>query len=254
MGMIRETRPRLTVVGKRETILDGQAVPYIIKHSPKAKYVRLEVRPQTGLTVVIPKSYKLTQLPSLLREKRQWILAKLAKYGQLKLLSTEKEVKSGDTIPYLGQDLQVVKQQNHGEADNIRLERKRLVVSLKSANARLNLVLEGWYRRQAENLIRKRANELCARLGVTYGRLSIRGAKTRWGSCSQKGNLNFNWKLMMAPEPVINYVIIHEIAHLKEMNHTEKFWKLVSEHCPQWRKHKRWLKDHEAELSAKLSS
>jgi predicted metal-dependent hydrolase len=59
---------------------------------------------------------------------------------------------------------------------------------------------------------------------------------------------------MMAPESVINYVIIHEIAHLKEMNHTEKFWKLVSEHCPQWRKHKRWLKDHEAELSAKLSS
>jgi len=254
MGMVREARPRLTTVGKRETILDGQAISYIIKHSHKAKYVRLEVRPQTGLTVVIPKSCRLTQLPNLLRAKRQWILGKLAKYGQVKLLSAEKEVKSGDTIPYLGRDLEVIEQQDHRKADSIKLEQKRLVVILKSANSRLNLVLEWWYRRQAEKLIREKADELRARLGVTYGRLSIRGAKTRWGSCSQKGNLSFNWKLMMAPEPVIGYVIIHELAHLKEMNHTKRFWKLVAEHCPRWRKHKRWLKDHEAELAAKLSS
>ncbi len=252
--MIQENRPPLTTVVRHETILDGQAISYIIKHSPRAKYVRLEVRPQTGLTIIIPKSYKVTQLPNLLRKKRYWILSKLAKCAQLKLLSIEKEAESGDTIPYLGRDLQVIKQQNHGEADNVRLERKRLVVSLKSVKTRLNLVLEWWYRRQAERLIREKANELCARLGVTYGRLSIRGAKTRWGSCSQKGNLNFNWKLMMVPEPVINYVIIHELAHLKEMNHTEKFWKLVAEYCPHWRKHKRWLKEHEAELAAKLTS
>jgi len=252
MGMIREIRSQWTTVRKREAILDGQAISYIVKHSPKAKCVRLEVRPQTGLTVVIPKSYRMTQLPDLLKKKRQWILAKLAKCGQPKLLSTEKEVKSGDIIPYLGRNLQVIEQQNHGETDNVSLERGRLVISPKSANTRLNLVLEWWYRRQAENLIRKRADELCARLGVTYGRLSIRGAKTRWGSCSQKGNLSFNWKLVMTPEPVINYVIIHELAHLKEMNHTEKFWKLVAEHCPRWHKHKRWLKEHEAELAVKL--
>ncbi len=186
--------------------------------------------------------------------KKLWILAKLAEYGQLKLFSTEKEVKSGDTIPYLGRDLQVIEQRNHGEADSVRLERKRVVVNLKSPTSRVNLVLEWWYRQQAEKLIKKRANELRGRLGVTYGRLSMRRAKTRWGSCSQKGNLNSNWKLVMAPEPVINYVIIHELAHLKEMNHTGKFWKLVAEHCPRWRKHKRWLKEHEGELAAKLSS
>ena len=252
MGMAREIRPRLITAGEHETTLDGHAISYTIKRSPRAKYVRLEVRPQTGLTIVIPKSYRLTQLPSLLNEKRQWILVKLAKYGHLRLLSAGKEVDSGDTIPYLGRDLHVVRRKNDGEADSIRVEGNRLVVSLKSTNARLNLVLEEWYRREAEKLIRKRTNELCARLGVTYGRLSIRGAKTRWGSCSQKGNLNFNWKLLMVPELVIDYVIIHELAHLKEMNHTKKFWNLVAQHCPQWRKHRRWLKDHEAELSAKL--
>jgi hypothetical protein len=252
-GMVQAARHQLNLIGTRQITFEGQTVSYTVKRSFRAKYVRLEVREETGLTVVIPKSYKMAQLPDLLRERRQWILGKLATYGQVKLVSAQKEVKSGDTIPYLGRDLELVKQQDHREADSVKLEQKRLVVTLKSANSRLNLVLEWWYRRQAEKLIRKRANELCARLGVTYGQLSIRGAKTRWGSCSQKGNLNFNWKLMMAPEPVIGYVIIHELAHLKEMNHTKKFWKLVTKHCPRWRKHRRWLKDHEAELNAKLS-
>ena len=108
------------------------------------------------------------------------------------------------------------------------------------------------WKEKCEKLIKKRADELCSLLGVTYGRLSIRRAKTRWGSCSRKGNLNFNWKLMMAPEPVIDYVIIHELAHLKEMNHSKNFWKVVAEHCPQWRKRKKWLRDHETELASTL--
>lgn len=163
---------------------------------------------------------------------------------------TGKLGRGADTIPYLGRDLKVVKQP-HSQVNSVKLEPKRLVVSLKSANG-LNPVLEWWYRQQAEKLIRKRADELSARLGLTYGRLTIRGAKTRWGSCSQKGNLNFNWRLMMVPRPVIDYVIIHELAHLKEMNHREKFWKLVAEYCPRWHRHRRWLKTHEPELTAKL--
>ncbi len=252
MSMVREARPQLIIVGKREAILDGQTISYIIKRSPRAKYARLEVRPQAGLAVVIPRSYRLTQIPILLNEKRRWILAKLAKCDHLRLLPSETEIESGDTIPYLGRDLRVVKRKNEEEADSIRVEENRLVVSLKSTKTRLNLVLEEWYRREAEKLIRKRGNDLCPRLGVTYSRLSVRGAKTRWGSCSQKGNLNFNWKLLMVPEPVIDYVIIHELAHLKEMNHAKQFWDLVAQHCPQWRKHRKWLKDHETELSIKL--
>lgn len=250
--MFRKTQSRLTTVGTREVILEGQAVSCIIKRSPRARYVRLEVRPETGLTVVVPRSYKPIQLPDLLQKKRKWILRNLKKYGQLEKSSAEKEAKSADTIPYLGRELPVKNEKNNDEADNVRLECGRLVVSLNSAGTSLNLVLERWFRQQADKLIRERANELCTRLGVTYGRITIRGAKTRWGSCSQKRNLNFNWKLMMTPEPVINYVIIHELAHLREMNHTQKFWKLVAEHCPRWRSHRQWLTDHGAELLAKL--
>ncbi len=164
-----------------------------------------------------------------------------------------KKPKSGSFIPYFGRRLKVVTRHNSGTAISVRLEKNRLLVDLDSRNGRLNLVLEWWYRQQAEKLIRKRVDELCPRVGVTYGRLTVRGAKTRWGSCSQKGNINFNWKLMMVPEPVIDYVIIHELAHLKEMNHSKNFWELVAEHCPQWRKHRKWLKEHDGELTSKLS-
>ena len=251
--MVHTTHPQLTMVGKRKITVSGQTISYIIKRSARAKHVRLEVRQETGLTVVIPKSYKIGQIPDLLEAKRSWILDKLAKYGEVQSLCANKEVKSGDAIPYLGRDLEVVKRQNRRNADSVKLEQNRLVVSLRSATSRLNSVLEQWYRVQAAKLIKERADKLSTRLGLTYNRVIIRGQKTRWGSCSHKGNLSFNWKLIMALEPVIDYVIIHELAHLKEMNHTKRFWELVAEHCPRWREHKKWLKDHETELAAKLS-
>jgi len=241
------------MVGKRKITINGQTISYIIKRSARTKHVRLEMRPETGLTVVIPKSYKIGQLPDLLEAKGRWILDKLAKCGEVQPLYADKAVKSGDVIPYLGRDLEVVKRQDHRIADSVKLEQNRLVVSLRSATSRLNLVLEQWYRMQAAKLIKERADKLSARLGLTYNRVIIRGQKTRWGSCSHKGNISINWKLIMAPEPVIDYIIIHELAHLKEMNHTKRFWELVAEHCPRWPEHKKWLKDHEPELAAKLS-
>ncbi len=251
--MAQLPRHKPALLGTYKTILDDKTVPYAVKHSSRAKHVRLEVRATTGLTVVIPSSYNIDGLPALLEKRRRWILGKLSEYGGIRPLSAEKELRSGDSIPYLGRHLKVVERHNPDTAVSVRLEKNRLLVNLNHQNGRLNLVLEWWYRQQAERLIKQKADELCPRLGVTYGRLTVRGAKTRWGSCSRKANLNFNWKLMMAPETVIDYVIIHELAHLKEMNHSKDFWKLVAEHCPQWHKHRKWLKDHEAELAFKLS-
>lgn len=83
-----------------------------------------------------------------------------------------------------------------------------------------------------------------ARMGLTYGRVSIRDQRTRWGSCSSKGNLNFNWRLVFAPQSVLDYVVIHELAHLREMNHSRRFWAKVAEFSPQHREHRRWLFDN----------
>ena len=248
--MIQLPHRKPVLLGTDKAILNGLTVPYAVKRSFRAKHARLEVRAATGLTVVIPGSYNINDISALLRKKERWILDKLAKYVKGHPITEEKEPKSGNFIPYLGRHLKVVTLHNTGTAVSVRLEKNRLLVNLNRQNGRLNLVLEWWYRQQAEELIKKRVDDLCPRLGVTYVRLTVRAARTRWGSCSQKGIINFNWKLMMAPEPVIDYVIIHELAHLKEMNHSKNFWKLVAEHCPKWRNHRKWLKAHEAELAA----
>jgi len=247
--MIREGCSELTVLGKREAIIDGKTISYIIKRSPKAKYVRLEVRPETGLTVVIPKSYKYDQIPGLLKEKERWISGKLAEYAHVQRAGGDKTLKSGDTIPYLGRDLKVVMRPSNGNVENVNLERNRLVVELREGSDRLDLLLEQWYRTRAAQLIEEKVNMISTRMGLVYGRCSIRGQKTRWGSCSRKGNLSFNWKLIMAPDPVIDYVVIHELVHLIEMNHSKRFWQIVGQHCPKWRNHRKWLKDHTAELT-----
>jgi predicted metal-dependent hydrolase len=246
------THRKPAISGTYKTTLNGQIVSYNVKRSSRVKYARLEVRVGAGLTVVIPDSYNTNDISDLLRKKGSWILDKLAKYVTGHPTTNRKEPENGDFIPYLGRRLKVVTRYNPDVAAGVKLEKNRLLVNLVSRKNKLNLVLEWWYRQQAEKVVKKRADELCPELVVTYNRLTIRGAKTRWGSCSQKGNLNFNWKLMMVPEPVLDYVIIHELAHMKELNHSKNFWKLVAEHCPQWRKHRKWLKAHEAEFSAVL--
>ena len=98
----------------------------------------------------------------------------------------------------------------------------------------------------------KRVRHYAPLVGVRYGRITIRNQRTRWGSCSSKGNLNFNVLLMLCPEEVRDYVVIHELCHRKEMNHSPKFWAEVEKLCPDYKQHRKWLKDHGSELMARL--
>lgn len=101
---------------------------------------------------------------------------------------------------------------------------------------------------QASSYIPERVSFYAVRMGVTYGRITIRNQKTRWGSCSSKGNLNFNCLLMLAPPDVIDYVVVHELCHRKEMNHSARFWTEVGQILPDYKKQRKWLRDHGQEL------
>ncbi len=241
----------MVTVTEGSITLNGKTIPYIVKRSTRARHVRFEIRCGTGLTVFIPRFYSIGRLRDLFKEKQAWILRNFTTYSKRQRLSVEKEIKSGDFIPYLGRELRVLTTENCGKTDQVTLEWDRVIVST-SSKKKLNVVLEQWYRIQAAKLTKERLDKWSARLHVSYNRVTIRGQKTRWGSCSRKGNLSFNWKLLMAPEPVVDYVIIHELTHLKEMNHSKRFWQLVAERCPRWREHKKWLRKHEAQLAVGL--
>lgn len=105
---------------------------------------------------------------------------------------------------------------------------------------------------RAAEVLPQRVRFFGEKMGVTYGRITIRGQHTRWGSCSAKGNLNFNYLLMLCPEDVRDYVVVHELCHRKEMNHSVRFWAAVEQVCPRFRSHRKWLKDNGGSLISRL--
>ena len=105
-------------------------------------------------------------------------------------------------------------------------------------------------RRAARELVTMVAEEEAEALGVSFARIEVRGQRTRWGSCSARGTLSFNWRLVLAPFEVLDYVVVHELCHLREPNHSPRFWRLVAERRPGWRAQRDWLRAHGAELLA----
>lgn len=104
-------------------------------------------------------------------------------------------------------------------------------------------LIEKWYRKQAAVILTEKAEEFSKLLNVSFEDVRIKDQKSRWGSCSMKGNLNFNFRILMAPEMVCDYVIKHELCHLVHMNHSESFWQLLESICPEYQKGKKWLKN-----------
>lgn len=129
------------------------------------------------------------------------------------------------------------------EAESVRGEEGKAAFPLPGTSAE-----EAVYRAQASEVFARKAAYYAARMGVTYNKITIRDQKTRWGSCSGKGNLNFNWRLVLAPVPVLDYVVVHELAHRREMNHSSRFWDVVGEIMPDYQIHRRWLRDHGGSL------
>jgi predicted metal-dependent hydrolase len=119
------------------------------------------------------------------------------------------------------------------------------VLVVKVPDARTETVrdaLQRWYRRRAREEVAPRLDAATARAGTSYSRLTVRGQRTRWASCSDGGSMSFNWRLLLAPAEVLDYVVEHEVAHLEVMGHSRRFWSLVERRCPDYREHERWLR------------
>ncbi len=144
--------------------------------------------------------------------------------------------------PFLGQWLPILLEPGSGRA-----QRKGQAIVLSSDDPRG--ALEAFYRRAARAEVATRLQAACERAGTNYSRLSIRGQKTRWASCSAGGAMSFNWKLMMAPAPVLDYVVEHEVCHLEIRDHSPRFWALVQERCPDYRTQSDWLRRYGPLLS-----
>jgi len=123
-----------------------------------------------------------------------------------------------------------------------------LLIRSPKDSAKPRELLNDWYRGKAEAIFAERAAFWSARMGLAYRGLRVKDQRTLWGSCSREGNLNFNWRVVLAPPEVLDYLVIHELAHLREMNHSRAFWALVAAQCPEWKTYRAWLREHSRAL------
>ncbi len=169
---------------------------------------------------------------------RPWIERRLAEQARAR----EQVLARGDTVPFLGEILQL-----RAQPGRTRVHRRGSEL-LVPAGEQCAGALERWYRNVARAEIGHRLDRACALTGRAYSRLTIRGQRTRWASCSTSGAMSFNWRLLLAPEPVLDYVVWHEVCHLEVMDHSPRFWALLRARCPDYLQHARWLKLHGATL------
>ena len=206
---------------------------YRVRRSDRARRVRVLVDPHSGVEVVLPRRSPASAAPAAVAELRPWIEDRLAAGQAVR----DAVAARGAAVPYLGRELALTEQPGRS-----RVHRRGDALLVPADGAVAADAIERWYRRAARDEIAPRLDEAVAALGARYTKLTIRNQRTRWGSCTAGGALSFNWRLLLAPEPVLDYVVWHEACHLRVMDHSPRFWALVATHCPDYQAHRRWLK------------
>ena len=215
---------------------------YQIVRSPKRKKLTITVERDRAVVVHAPENTPEETVRRVVDEKRQWLLAKLRhpqKY-QERPHPPGKEVVNGESVPYLGKNYRI----EIAETASREVEFSGLFLVPASYQGRRREALRDWYIARAKEKILDRVVQHARELGVTFATAKIVDNRYRWGSCTVQNNVNFNWRLIKAPMFVIDYVIVHELAHLLETNHTARFWNIIRANAPTMEKAKAWLKEH----------
>jgi predicted metal-dependent hydrolase len=203
----------------------------------RRKSIALIVQRDGSVIVRAPLRTSEKLIRDFVESKAEWVIEKqeqAKKYADVPL----KLYENGETFLFLGQayPLEIVSGQK------ILLSFSDKFNLAKNAASKAELVFTQWYKTQAKRIMTERVKYYAGLYGFKYQKIRISSARTRWGSCSSKGTLSFTWRLVMAPLIVIDYVVIHELVHLKVKNHSRKFWLAVSEIMPDYKKHVEWLK------------
>ena len=211
---------------------------YTIKRPPDRKKLTSTVERDRSVVVHAPESTSEEKIRAIVESKRKWIYEK-TKHAQKYALSHPpgKELVNGESALYLGRQYQIEVVQN--SLEEIRFEQRFLIPARLSAERKQ--VLRNWYMGKAREKILPRTKKFANDLGVSFNNAGIVDNRYRWGSCTTKDNIYFNWRLIKAPMFVVDYVIIHELAHLLEANHTPRFWNIVRAQAAKMDQAKQWL-------------
>lgn len=215
-----------------------------VRLSPRRRTMGLTVERDGGLTVSAPEGSDLAALEAFVRQKRPWLYRKLAEKRALQRPVSAKQYVSGEGFPYLGRSYRLLLVDE--QEVPLKLEAGRFRLRRSEADAGRECFVR-WYGGHARQWLQRRVGAFAPRMGVAPTGLEIRDLGHRWGSCSKSGKLNFHWAAILLPASIVGYVIVHELVHLVEANHTPEFWLRVERAMPDYEQRRQWLAEHGAE-------
>jgi len=220
---------------------ETEQIELVIQKS-KRKSMTIAIQPDGNLLVKAPFFLSDDEIVKWVKTKTGWIIRQRAKILEQQQGSSPKQYAAGEKFLYLGQEYVLDVRLSEGRAGMVGLVEDKIVLFTRTAeSAVIQKILNDWYDKQAKTVISKRVRYYAEQMGEIYGRIIIKSQKKRWGSCSSARNLNFNRRLIMAPPEVLDYVVVHELCHLRQMNHSKEFWKEVEVVLPNYKLHKKWL-------------
>ena len=227
-----------SIVSVQHIILPGNPkITIILRRSKRAKRMSLRILRLKGIvTLSLPVSCQIREAEKFVFEKESWIRAHLADLPQ------SAEAAFGGMVLFQGELLTICRWQGR----QVRKTGAKLLVP--GTDGMVAARVKAFLKLQARQRLAEATDRYSAALGKSYGKLTLRDTTSRWGSCSTKGNINYSWRLIMAPAEVLNYVAAHEVAHLVQMNHSPQFWAVVEHLYPAYATYRAWLKDHGEEL------
>jgi predicted metal-dependent hydrolase len=231
---------------ERSSIQWGRtSIPYSVRRSARRGTVSIAIDPREGVLLTAPAATSLGRLDRVVRTKAQWILQRLRLQRELPPPQAEREFVSGETFRYLGRQYRL--RVEHG-GDGVLLRHGHLVVRVadvgsseqRAENARRALVR--WYQRHAAERLPEFATRWAGKLGVSITAVALREQRRRWGSCDRAGSLRLNWRIVQAPRGCIEYVVAHEVVHVRQPNHTPAFWAALGRIMPDYERRRAQLR------------
>ncbi|HEU5047890.1 MAG TPA: SprT family zinc-dependent metalloprotease [Rickettsiales bacterium] len=218
--------------------IDGRTIPIAIKRSGRARRISLRISPaRDGIIITLPRRASIAAGLKFFHSKADWVLANITAQSRVMLAE-------GNIIPIMGKDYAIKCLPGRGTARLVEQEDGINILEIHCAPEFLARRTKDFLKKLMHSHCLIRCQEQAKILGKTVTRLTLTQAQSRWGSCNGKGAITLNWLLVFAPPNVLEYLIAHEVAHLGEMNHSPRFWKLVEQLMPDMKAARKWLKEH----------
>lgn len=235
--------------------LGRRRVQYRLRRSRKAQRMRIRVS-TAGVEVVAPVGAEAGRAGQFLRQNSRWVLNQLDFIERASNLRLKPTATSPESILFRGKatQVEVVHEDSARRHALVAVVNNRIVVRVPAHRfVDVSAALESWLRRQVKADIAERLRVRGEEMRQQRGRVYIMGQRTKWGGCSRRRNVSFNWRLVMAAPEVLDYIVVHELAHLAEPYHSTKFWLIVRSYCPDYDRHRRWLRDNERRLMGSVA-